>query len=47
MTALRFPPGFAPAHDLAPAAWVREALKEWPRGRPFIVSDLVPPVFDA
>jgi hypothetical protein len=42
-----FPPGLEPVHDLAPAAWVREALREWPVGRRFIVSDLVPPVFEA
>jgi hypothetical protein len=47
MMALRFPQGLELAHDLAPAAWVREALRDWPRGRPFMVSDLVPPVFEA
>ena len=47
MSAMRFPPGLEPVDDLAPAMWVREALKDWPRGRRFIVSDLVPPVFEA
>lgn len=47
MSALRFPPGLEPVQDLAPAAWVREALRDWPRGRRFIVSDLVPAVFEA
>jgi hypothetical protein len=47
VTALRFPEGLELADDLEPAGWVREALAEWPRGRRFIVTDLVPPVFEA
>jgi hypothetical protein len=41
-----FPEGLEPLTDLTPAAWVREALGEWP-SRPFEVRDLVPPVFEA
>jgi hypothetical protein len=41
------PPGFEPVEDLRPADWVREALKDWPSGRLFVVRDLVPPVFEA
>lgn len=44
---IRFPPGLEPAQDLAPAAWVREALKDWPGAGKFLVRDLVPPVFEA
>ena len=43
MTALE---GLEPVTDLTAAAWVEEALGEWP-ARPFHVRDLVPPVFDA
>jgi hypothetical protein len=42
-----FPPGLEPVKDLSPASWLRETLSDWPTGRPFIVGDLVPPVFDA
>jgi hypothetical protein len=41
------PPGLGLVTDLTSANWVREALRDWPRGRPFMVSDLVPPVFEA
>jgi hypothetical protein len=41
-----FPDGLEPVRDLAPAAWVRDALADWPAG-PFLVRDLVPPVFEA
>ncbi len=41
-----FPEGLEPVTDLTAAAWVEEALGEWP-ARPFHVRDLVPPVFDA
>jgi hypothetical protein len=41
-----FPSGLEPVRDLSPASWVREALSDWPKGRRFIVSDLVPPVFE-
>ena len=44
---IRFPPGLEPVEDLSPADWVREALKDWPRGRGFLVRDLVPPIFEA
>jgi hypothetical protein len=43
----RFPPGLEPVDDLTPAAWVEEALKDWPSGRSFLVRDLVPPVYEA
>jgi hypothetical protein len=42
-----FPPGLEPIEDLGHADWVREALKYWPRGREFLVRDLVPPIFEA
>lgn len=42
-----FPPGLEPVEDLRQADWVREALKDWPRGREFLVRDLVPPIFEA
>ena len=42
-----FPAGLEPARDLSPAKWVEDALGHWPRGRPFQVRDLVPPVFEA
>jgi hypothetical protein len=41
-----FPPGLEPIEDLSPSVWVQEALKDWPAG-PFLVRDLVPPVFEA
>lgn len=41
-----FPEGLEPVADMAPAAWVRDSLSEWPP-RPFEVRDLVPPVFEA
>jgi hypothetical protein len=41
-----FPPGLEPIEDLSPSLWVQEALKDWPAG-PFLVRDLVPPVFEA
>ena len=44
---VRFPEGLEPLDDLAPAQWVRDALKDWPSGRSFVVGDLVPPIFDA
>jgi hypothetical protein len=44
---IRFPPGLEPVEDLAPANWVREAFRDWPARQHFIVSDLVPPVFEA
>jgi hypothetical protein len=47
MMTLRFPEGLELVDDLEPASWVREALRDWPVGRRFIVSDLVPPVFEA
>jgi hypothetical protein len=42
-----FPPGLEPIEDLRQADWVREALKYWPRGRGFLVHDLVPPIFES
>jgi len=44
---IRFPPALEPLEDLSPAAWVEQALKEWPRGRPSFVRDFVPPAFEA
>jgi hypothetical protein len=44
---IRFPPGLEPVDDLTPAAWVEEALTDWPRDREWMVRDLVPPVFEA
>jgi hypothetical protein len=44
---IRFPPGLEPVEDLTPAAWVQQALKDWPSGRSFVVADLVPPIFEA
>ena len=43
----RFPHGLEPVEDVSPARWVEEALKDWPRGREFLVRDLVPPQFEA
>jgi hypothetical protein len=42
----RFPPGLEPVDDVGPAAWVIDALHDWPSG-PFRVRHLVPPVFEA
>jgi hypothetical protein len=44
---IEFPRGLEPVEDLSPAAWVQEALKDWPSGRSFLVRDLVPPVYEA
>jgi hypothetical protein len=42
----RFPPGLEPVADVGPAAWVGDALNDWPSGA-FRVRHLVPPVFEA
>lgn len=44
---IEFPSGLEPVEDLSAADWVREALKYWPRGRDFLIRDLVPPMFKA